>query len=187
MSLALAAAASALAMFAILGRIPPIVAAEQIKPNKSAPDPLDFAPDIKEQIRLLRALGESTGNAGNAARIEESARKIAMLAFRRIGRDRSSTSRLDGHRAADDMMLIRAEIVNAVQTLYICTKREKHHAQLDGITERLMRDTMAYVKAARATLKRGNVYEGGRGFPSPWSDDHDPAYDVIVYNGSHLK
>jgi hypothetical protein len=180
MSLALAAA-SALALFAVLGRIPPTVATETRTPQQNtAPDPLDFAPDIKAQVGRIHALGESTGNSGNAARIEASARKFAMLAFRRIGRDQASTSKLDADRAADDMMLIRAEIVNAVQALYICTKREKHHVQLDDITERLMRDTLAYVRAARATLKRGNVYEGGRGFPSPWSDDHDPAYDMIV-------
>ena len=180
MSLALAAA-SALALFAVLGRIPPTVATETRTPQQNtAPDPLDFAPDIKAQVGRIHALGESTGNSGNAAKIEASARKFAMLAFRRIGRDQASTSKLDADRAADDMMLIRAEIVNAVQALYICTKREKHHAQLDDITERLMRDTLAYVRAARATLKRGNVYEGGRGFPSPWSDDHDPAYDMLV-------
>lgn len=179
MSVALAAA-SVIAIFAFLGKIQPTVVVNEKKKQNTAPDPLDFAPDIKEQVRLLHSLGQSTGNAGGAVRIEESARKFAMLALRRIGRDKTSTSRLDADRAADDMMLLRAEIVNAVQALYICTTREKHHAQLDDITERLMIDTLAYVRAARATLKRGNVYEGGRGFPSPWSDDHDPAYDMLL-------
>jgi hypothetical protein len=144
------------------------------------PDPLDFTPDIKEQVRILREIGAASGNEGHAANIEKVARKFAMLVYRRLGRDPNQTSRLDAARAADDLMLIRADVVNAIQAMYVCTKREKHHAGLDKITDRTMRDTLTYVRAVRTTLKRGNVYEGGRGFPAAWSDAYDPAYDMIL-------
>ena len=145
-----------------------------------APDPLDFTPDIKGHVEDLReGVGDRTGNVGAVLEIERHCRRFAMLVFRRLGRRPGKTSGLDAARAVDDLVRIRADIVNAVQALYISSHRERVHAVLDRVTEGVMRDASAYVRAVRALGGAPNVYEGGRGFPSPWNEGADPDYDLV--------
>ena len=146
-----------------------------------AADPLRFTPEIRRQVDLLRdTVCAPTGSLGQADRVELLCRRFAMLAYRRIGRDPQRTSRLDAQRAAEDLTLIRADIVNALQALYITAHREKYRARLDGIVDVLLTDTDAYVRAVRAAVGHLNLYEGGRGFPRPWRPDADPNYDLLV-------
>lgn len=158
-----------------------LAAAYSATPRKEkehgAKDPMDFAPDIKKHIETLREVSESAGTSVSG--VEAPARRFCMLLFRRLGRDPERTSTLDAARATDDMMRLRAEIINAVQAMYVSAHREKHHAVLDVVTANMMRDTMAYVRAVRSALGDRNVYEGGRGFPSPWSDAADDRYDMM--------
>lgn len=152
------------------------------KKKRSVIDPLDFTPDIKGYVERLRdSIGDQTGNIGAILEIEWYCRKFSMLVFRRMGRSPANTSKLDTMTAADDLTKIRADIVNAIQALYISVQKERLHRILDQVTDGIMRDTAAYIRAIRMFSGNNakNLYEGGRGFPCPWNDSADPNYDLI--------
>lgn len=165
------------------GAAPGRVALRYERPRDDDTDPLDFTPDLRAHVERLRdRVGGRTGNLGAVMEVEWHCRRFAMLVYRRMGRDPAKTSRLDATRAADDLARIRAEIVNAVQALYVSVHRDRLHAEIDAVTDGLMRDTDAYVRAVRKVTgsDAGNLYEGGRGFPSPWNEGADPNYDMLV-------
>ena len=146
-------------------------------------DPLDFTPDLRAHVERLRdRVAGRTGNLGAVMQVEWHCRRFAMLVYRRMGRDPNRTSKLDANRAADDLAKIRADIVNAVQALYVSVHKARLQAEIDGVSDGLMRDTAAYIRAVRrVTGSDGrNLYEGGRGFPSPWNESADPNYDMLV-------
>nr|WRJ69642.1 hypothetical protein TetV2_00193 [Oceanusvirus sp.] len=144
-------------------------------------DPLDFTPDLRASLdRLHDEIAPRTGNVGAVINIERLARKFAMAAYRSLGRRQGATSRLDTFRAADDMAALRADLINAVQALYINVHRDRLQLVLDEVTDALMSDTDGYIRAVRKKLGHRNTYEGGRGFPSAWREDADPAYDLVV-------
>jgi hypothetical protein len=146
-------------------------------------DPLDFTPDMRDLVQRLRAkVGAKSGNLGAIAQIEWHCRRFAMLVYRRVGRDPDKTSRLDASRAVNDLAAIRADIVNAVQSLYVSVHGERLHAEIDAASDGLMRSTAAYIRAVRKiTGSSGrNEYDGGRGFPTPWNESADPHYDMLL-------
>lgn len=152
------------------------------KKERAVVDPLDFTPDIKAHVERLRdGVGDQTGNVGAVLEIERRCRRFAMLVFRRMGRSPGETSGLDSARAAGDLTRIRAEVVNAVQALYISVHRERMRRVLDEVTDGFMRDSASYIRAVRqfGGSSSRNLYEGGRGFPSPWDEAADPDYDMI--------
>lgn len=159
------------------------VALRYERPKHDDIDPLDFTPDLKQHIERLRdRVGGRTGNLGAVMEVEWHCRRFAMLVYRRMGRDPNQTSKLDASRAADDLAKIRAEIVNAVQALYVSVYKERLQAEIDVVSDGLMRDTAAYIRAVRRVTgsEGNNLYEGGRGFPSPWNEASDPNYDMLV-------
>eukprot|EP00873_Tetraselmis_striata_P033761 jgi/Tetstr1/454025/TSEL_040944.t1 len=146
-------------------------------------DPLEFTPDIRRHVQRLKdKIAARTGDAGEVMLVEWHCRRFAMLVYRRMGRDPGKTSRADTTRAADDLARARADIVNAVQAMYVSVHRDRLHEELDAVTEGLIRDTDAYIRAVRRVSGSEplNTYEAGRGFPSPWNEDADPNYDMLV-------
>lgn len=131
---------------------------------------------------LRDRVGIRTGNLGAVMEVEWHCRRFAMLVYRRMGRAPEKTSKLDADRVSDDLTRVRADIVNAVQALYVSVYRDRLHAEIEAVTEGLMRDTAAYIRAVRKVtgVERKNLYEGGRGFPSPWNEAADPNYDMLV-------
>lgn len=159
------------------------VALRYERPRDEDADPLDFTPDIKGHVERLRdRVGVRTGNLGGVMRVEWHCRRFAMLVYRRLGRDPNKTSRLDVSRVADDLSKIRADIVNAVQAMYVSVYRARLQAEIEAASDGLLRDTAAYIRAVRKVTgsDRNNTYEAGRGFPSPWSESSDPSYDMLV-------
>lgn len=147
------------------------------------PDPLDFTPDLKGHVDRLRdRVGARTGNLGAVMEIEWHCRRFAMMVYRRIGRDPVQTSKLDSVRAADDLGAIRSDIVNAVHAMYASVYKERLQAEIDAASDGLMRDTAAYIRLVRRATGpvAKNLYQEGRGFPSPWNESSDPNYDVLV-------
>ncbi|AUF82349.1 hypothetical protein TetV_257 [Tetraselmis virus 1] len=150
-------------------------------PSHHGPDPLDFTPDLKKDMtRLKTEIGYKTGNTGAVYRIEENARKFAMMVYRRLGRKAGQTSELDRMRAADDLGTIRAEVLNGIQALYITVNRDKKQLILDEISDSIMANTEYYIRAVRKELGNRNAYESGRDFPSGWFENYDNAYDMVA-------
>lgn len=141
-------------------------------------DPLDHTPDLSAAIDKIKAVAEGCGSRGAAERIESLARSFALAAYRAISKEPGARPR---HKEADGLAALRADLINAVQAMYLAARREKHRAALDRATDDLMADTDAYVRMARSgTSGPARRYEGRAGFPAPWNPAADPAYDLVA-------
>ena len=155
-------------------------------PHPTPADPLKHTPELSASIDRIKAVAGKCGSRGAAERIESLARRFALAAYRAISKEPGARPR---HKEAEGLAALRAELVNAVQAMYLVARREKHRAALDQVTDDLMAGTDAYVRMARAArdaaeqARAGGLsrnYEGLAGFPAPWNPAADPAYDLVA-------
>jgi hypothetical protein len=133
---------------------------------------LALAPELRDAVLLLR-VNRASGTDGQLDEIEAAAARFAALSYRHIGKDPKRASVEARAIALEDMHGARRELVNAVQALYMATRRESRLKAVDAATRAMLDATDAYIGSARRALMRlrlapDNLYEPGRGFPRPF-------------------
>lgn len=116
----------------------------------------------------------------NAKEVVSMIERFAMLFYRLVGKEKRS--RKESSDAIVDISLFRARLLNAMQSLYVSSRRETHRKKLDMCSADLVFHTAQAVRLVRETVggRYTTLYAPGNGFPSPIPGDLDDRFDKFV-------
>lgn len=114
----------------------------------------------------------------NARNVAKHIDRFARVYYRATGK--AAMSPCEREKVLGDASMVRAQAVNALQALYISSRRNSHRRALDECTAELMHHTDIAIRSIRRLIGKPNTYAAGRGFPVGLAPDHDPAYDKVL-------
>lgn len=148
-------------------------------PEADSVSPISLMPELEEIARTVQEISPPAQEM-NAKEVAKMIEKFAMIFYRLAGKE--SMSRTESSQATSDLSLLRARLLNAMQSLYVSSRRETHRSKLDSCAADLAFHTSEAVRLVRDTVckRYANVYAPGLGFPSPIPADLNDRFDKFV-------
>lgn len=145
--------------------------------ERDVPTALSLMPELHAVAKKVVAIAPPNQDM-NARAVARYIDRFARLYYRVTGK--ADMSPCERSKVLGDVSMVRSQAVNALQALYVSSRRNTHRALLDECTAELMHHTDIAIRSVRRLIGKPNGYTAGRGFPVGLASDFDPMYDKVV-------
>lgn len=145
--------------------------------ERDVPTALSLVPELHAVAEKVVAIAPPNQDM-NARTVAAYIDRFARLYYRVTGK--SDVSPCERSRVLGDASMLRSQAINALQALYVSSRRKTHRRMLDECTAELMHHTDVAIRSIRRLIGKPNTYAAGRGFPVGIASDFDPTYDKVL-------